>query len=74
MLDSIPGTDTAPLLELLEKLQLPDDEEVPGLTMPEAVEVSYPVIYHVILYWCYITVACTLLYNMGYNMIYNTVV
>ena len=40
-LDSI-QLDTAQLEELLERLLMPD--EVPGLTMQEAVEVSYPVI------------------------------
>ena len=48
LLDGIPGFDAAQLEELLEKLPMPDDEEVPGLTMSEAVEVSYHVIYHVI--------------------------
>ena len=40
--------------ELLEKLPMPDDEEVPELSLSGAVEVSSPVIYHVI-YWCYMT-------------------
>ena len=48
LLDGIPGFDAAQLEELLEKLPMPDDDEVPGLTMSEAVEVSYHVIYHVI--------------------------
>ena len=36
----IPGFNTAKLKELLLKLQIPAVEEVPGLTMSEAVEVS----------------------------------
>ena len=48
LLDGIPEFDAAQLEELLGKLQMPDDEEVPGLTMLEAVEVSYPEIHHVI--------------------------
>ena len=48
LLNCIPGFDTAQLEVLLLKLPMPDDEEMPGLTMEEAVEVSYPVIYHAI--------------------------
>ena len=44
LLDGIPGFYTAQLQELLRKLSMPDDDEVPGPTMSEAVEVSYPVI------------------------------
>ena len=43
-----PGFDTPQLEELLGKLLMPDEEEVPGLTMPEAKEVSYLAIYHVV--------------------------
>ena len=40
----IPGFNTAQLKEFLLKLQIPVVEEVPGLTISEAVEVSYPII------------------------------
>ena len=47
-MNCIPGFNTAQLKEFLLKLQIPAVEEVPGLTMSEAVEVIYPVIYQVI--------------------------
>ena len=40
----IAGLNTAQLKEFLSKLQIPAVEEVPGVTMSEAVKVSYPVI------------------------------
>ena len=43
LLDCIPGFDAEQWEELLRKLQMSDDEEVPGLTISEALEVSYPV-------------------------------
>ena len=48
LMNCIPGFNTAQLKEFLLKLQIPAVEEVPGLTMSEAVEVIYPVIYQVI--------------------------
>ena len=48
LMNCIPGFNTAQLKEFLLKLQIPAVKEVPGLTMSEAVEVSYPVIYYVI--------------------------
>ena len=48
LMNCIPGFNTAQLKELLLKLQNHAVEEVPGLTVSEAVQVSYPVIYYVI--------------------------
>ena len=40
LMNCIPGFKTAEMKELLLKLQIPAVEEVPGLSMSEAVEVS----------------------------------
>ena len=48
LMNCIPGFNTAQLNDFLLKLQIPAVEEVPGLTMSKAVEVSHPVIYHLI--------------------------
>ena len=60
-MNCIPGFNTAQLKELLQKLKIPAVEEVPGLTILEAVKVSYPDIYHVIQH-CYIVYDITVLY------------
>ena len=42
LMNCIPGLNTAKLKELLLKLQIPAVEEVPGLTMSEAVNLLIP--------------------------------
>ena len=58
LMSCIPGLNTAHLKELLLKLLIPAVEKVPGLTMSEAVEVTYYIPCCIALLLCVLVCMC----------------